>query len=164
MEVNNSILNKVEVDSKLLDDVVDKIVSQYTGALEDYVNSIKIFLEDGSETLTLSDLNNMALRTSSYLFFLSSNLEKVGIRNAVAEAIRDEKYNHEYSNNATGTIADKQAYALAQVKEEEMIRIIFDKAYRILKNRYSATEKLVDTIRKVVSARMSEMEISNRVS
>ena len=35
---------------------------------------------------------------------------------------------------------------------------------KILKNRYSATEKLVDCIRKVISARMSEAELSRKAN
>ena len=91
-------------------------------------------------------------------------MEKVGIRASVASALHDEKYNNAYMELTTGTIADKQAKATNAVKEEEVINIIFDKSYRILKNRYSATEKLVDCIRKVISARMSEAELSRKVN
>ena len=37
-----------------------------------------------------------------------------------------EKYKYEYSNNAKGTIADKQSFAQEQVKEETLVNIIFD--------------------------------------
>ena len=98
MEINADIMNRVETDSKLIDDVVDKVVKKYTGSLEEYVDSVKTFLENGVDELTVTDLNNMSLRIASYLFFLSSNLEKVGIRQAVSEQVRNEKYNYEYSN------------------------------------------------------------------
>ena len=164
MEINNNLMNKVEEDSKLLDEVVDKVVQKSTGNLEAYVESIKEFLENGVDKLTLDDLNNMSLRVASYLFFLSTNLEKVGLRQAVANQLRDEKYNYEYSTNATGTIADKQAYALAKVKEEDVINTVFDKAYKILKMRYSSTERLVDVIRKVITSRIAEMQLSGKVN
>ena len=95
---------------------------------------------------------------------LSSNMEKVGIRASVASALHDEKYNNVYMALTTGTIADKQAKATNAVKEEEVVTIIFEKSYKILKNRYSATEKLVDCIRKVISARMSEAELSRKAN
>ena len=164
MLVNYDILERVKKDSSFIDKVVDEVVSEYTGNLEKYVESIKSFLEEGVQDVTTHDLNNMSLRVSSYLFFLSSNMEKVGIRASVASALHDEKYNNAYTELTTGTIADKQAKATNAVKEEEVINIIFDKSYRILKNRYSATEKLVDCIRKVISARMSEAELSRKVN
>ena len=74
MEINADIMNRVETDSKLIDDVVDKVVKKYTGSLEEYVDSVKTFLENGVDELTVTDLNNMSLRIASYLFFLSSNL------------------------------------------------------------------------------------------
>lgn len=164
MLVNYDILERVKKDSSFIDKVVDEVVSEYTGNLEKYVESIKSFLEEGVQDVTTHDLNNMSLRVASYLFFLSSNMEKVGIRASVASALHDEKYNNAYTELTTGTIADKQAKATNAVKEEEVINIIFDKSYRILKNRYSATEKLVDCIRKVISARMSEAELSRKVN
>lgn len=164
MLVNYDILERVKKDSSFIDKVVDEVVSEYTGNLEKYVESIKSFLEEGVQDVTTHDLNNMSLRVASYLFFLSSNMEKVGIRASVASALHDEKYNNAYMELTTGTIADKQAKATNAVKEEEVINIIFDKSYRILKNRYSATEKLVDCIRKVISARMSEAELSRKVN
>ena len=164
MLVKDEILTKVETDSEFIDEVVDRVVSEYTGNLETYVESIKNFLEEGVEEVTTQDLNNMSLRVASYLFFLSSNMEKVGIRASVASALHDEKYNNAYMALTTGTIADKQAKATNAVKEEEVITIIFEKSYKILKNRYSATEKLVDCIRKVISARMSEAELSRKAN
>ena len=44
MEINADIMNRVETDSKLIDDVVDKVVKKYTGSLEEYVDSVKTFL------------------------------------------------------------------------------------------------------------------------
>ena len=44
MLVKDEILTKVETDSKFIDEVVDRVVSEYTGNLESYVESIKNFL------------------------------------------------------------------------------------------------------------------------
>ena len=58
--------------------------------------------------------------------------------------------------------ADKQAQALEDVKEEELVNIIFDRAYKILKNRYSSAERLNDTLRKIISSKISEMELTRK--
>ena len=70
MNVNNTIIEHVEKDSSSLDSIIDKVVSESTGALEAYVDNIRKFLENGTEEVSLDDLNNMALRVASYLFFL----------------------------------------------------------------------------------------------
>lgn len=163
MNVNNTIVEHVEKDSSSLDSIIDKVVSESTGALEAYVDNIRKFLENGTEEVSLDDLNNMALRVASYLFFLSSHVEKVGLRSSIANIIRDEKYNKCYISIEKGTIADKQAQALEEVKEEELVNIIFDRAYKILKNRYSSAERLNDTLRKIISSKISEMELTRKV-
>ena len=94
---------------------------------------------------------------------MSSHVEKVGLRSSIANIIRDEKYNKCYISIEKGTIADKQAQALEDVKEEELVNIIFDRAYKILKNRYSSAERLNDTLRKIISSKISEMELTRKV-
>lgn len=164
MEVNKAILNRVEKDSSLIDEVVQNVVKEYTGSLEEYVDNIKTFLENGADELSITDLNNIALRLSSYLFFLSVNLGKAGVRSAVAEQVYTEKYNTYYNTDAKGTIADKQAQSTENSKEEQVVNIVFDKAYKILKLRYNACDKLVDTVKKVISARLAEMNLTGKTN
>lgn len=163
MEVNKDILNRVENDSKLIDDVVVNVLEQYTGNINKYVDSIKEFLENGTEDMTLDDMNRISLRVASYLFFMSDKVCKASVRNSIAQQVRDEKYNQEYCNITTGTIADRTAKATELVKQEEVINIIFDKVYRTIKLKYSALEKLADTIRKIQTVKVNEMQISMKV-
>ena len=149
MEVNKDIINHVENDSVLIDDVVTKVMNEYTGKINEYIDSIKTFLEEGTESLSLDDMNRISLRVASYLFFMSDNVCKASIRNSIAEQVRNERYNQEYCSLTSGTIADRTAKASEAVKQEEVVNIIFDKVYRTMKLKYSALEKLADTIRKI---------------
>jgi len=164
MNVNKTIISHIEADASMLDEIIDKVVSDATGALESYVESIKQFLENGVEDVSLDDLNNMSLRVASYLFFLSSHVEKVGLRSSIAGIVRGEKYNKSYIAIEKGTIADKQAQALECVKEEDVVNIVFDRAYKILKSRYSSAERLNDTLRKIISSKISEMELTRNTN
>lgn len=163
MEVNKDILNRVENNSKLIDDVVTKVMNEYTGKINEYIDSIKTFLEEGTESLSLDDMNRISLRVASYLFFMSDNVCKASIRNSIAEQVRNERYNQEYCSLTSGTIADRTAKASEAVKQEEVVNIIFDKVYRTMKLKYSALEKLADTIRKIQTVKVNEMQISMKV-
>lgn len=163
MEVNKDIINHVENDSVLIDDVVMNVMEQYTGNINKYVDSIKEFLENGTEDMTLDDMNRISLRVASYLFFMSDNVCKASIRNSIAEQVRNERYNQEYCSLTSGTIADRTAKASEAVKQEEVVNIIFDKVYRTIKLKYSALEKLADTIRKIQTVKVNEMQISMKV-
>ena len=163
MEVNKAIINRVENDSVLIDDVVTKVMNEYTGKINEYIDSIKTFLEEGTESLSLDDMNRISLRVASYLFFMSDNVCKASIRNSIAEQVRNERYNQEYCSLTSGTIADRTAKASEAVKQEEVVNIIFDKVYRTMKLKYSALEKLADTIRKIQTVKVNEMQISMKV-
>lgn len=163
MEVNKDILNRVENNSVLIDDVVTKVMNEYTGKINEYIDSIKTFLEEGTESLSLDDMNRISLRVASYLFFMSDNVCKASIRNSIAEQVRNERYNQEYCSLTSGTIADRTAKASEAVKQEEVVNIIFDKVYRTMKLKYSALEKLADTIRKIQTVKVNEMQISMKV-
>lgn len=163
MEVNKDIINHVENDSVLIDDVVTKVMNEYTGKINEYIDSIKTFLEEGTESLSLDDMNRISLRVASYLFFMSDNVCKASIRNSIAEQVRNERYNQEYCSLTSGTIADRTAKASEAVKQEEVVNIIFDKVYRTMKLKYSALEKLADTIRKIQTVKVNEMQISLKV-
>ena len=163
MEVNKDIINHVENDSVLIDDVVTKVMNDYTGKINEYIDSIKTFLEEGTESLSLDDMNRISLRAASYLFFMSDNVCKASIRNSIAEQVRNERYNQEYCSLTSGTIADRTAKASEAVKQEEVVNIIFDKVYRTMKLKYSALEKLADTIRKIQTVKVNEMQISMKV-
>lgn len=163
MEVNKDIINHVENDSVLIDDVVTKVMNEYTGKINEYIDSIKTFLEEGTESLSLDDMNRISLRVASYLFFMSDNVCKASIRNSIAEQVRNERYNQEYCSLTSGTIADRTAKASEAVKQEEVVNIIFDKVYRTMKLKYSALEKLADTIRKIQTVKVNEMQISMKV-
>ena len=163
MEVNKDIINHVENDSVLIDDVVTKVMNEYTGKINEYIDSIKTFLEEGTESLSLDDMNRISLRVASYLFFMSDNVCKASIRNSIAEQVRNERYNQEYCSLTSGTIADRTAKASEAVKQEEVVNIIFDKVYRTMKLKYSALEKLADTIRKIQTVKVNEMQISMKI-
>ena len=163
MEVNKDIINRVENDSVLIDDVVTKVMNEYTGKINEYIDSIKTFLEEGTESLSLDDMNRISLRVASYLFFMSDNVCKGSIKNSIAEQVRNERYNQEYCSLTSGTIADRTAKASEAVKQEEVVNIIFDKVYRTMKLKYSALEKLADTIRKIQTVKVNEMQIAMKV-
>ena len=163
MEVNKDIIDRVENDSVLINNVVTKVMNEYTGKINEYIDSIKTFLEEGTESLSLDDMNRISLRVASYLFFMSDNVCKASIRNSIAEQVRNERYNQEYCSLTSGTIADRTAKASEAVKQEEVVNIIFDKVYRTMKLKYSALEKLADTIRKIQTVKVNEMQISMKV-
>ena len=92
------------------------------------------------------------------MYFIGSKQELLGIRADISDALRDEKYNLAFMS-ATGTVASKESQALNAIKEEEVIKVIYDRAYKIMKNKYAAVDKWIDAIKKILSMRIKLLEI-----
>lgn len=158
MKLNEAIKTQVESDSLVLEQIVNDIVSSYTKELDDYVDKIKAVLDDNTDELTEQDLNQIMIKLCSYMYFVSSKQELLGIKSDIAEALRDERYNTAFMK-ATGTVASKESQALSAIKEEEVIKIVYERAYKILKNKYNAIDKWIDAIKKILTMRIQLMNL-----
>ena len=158
MVVNEVTKATIEADSQTLENIVNDIVKSYTKELDEYVNKIKSVLDDDTDGLTEHDLNQIMIKLCSYMYFIGSKQELLGIRADISDALRDEKYNLAFMS-ATGTVASKESQALNAIKEEEVIKVIYDRAYKIMKNKYAAVDKWIDAIKKILSMRIKLLEI-----
>ena len=93
------------------------------------------------------------------LYFCGEEQENLGIKQDVAKAIKQEKYNEVYRELQKGTISDKTSKAELAVQSEEITRIIYDRSYKIVKNKLEAAYELLSSIKKVISRLMSEYEL-----
>lgn len=160
MTLNRDIQNVVEKNSLELEVIVHKIVDKYTLELDEYMNKIRTVLEADSEELTLDDLQRIMIRLCSYSYFISSKQELVGIRQDISEAIKSEKFNDAYMNITSGTIAKKTAEANAMVKEEALVALVYTRAYKILKGKMDSTNRTVDAVKKIITARLQTMQLT----
>ena len=163
MVVNEVTKATIEADSQTIENIVNDIVNSYTKELDEYVNKIKSVLDDDTDGLTEHDLNQIMIKLCSYMYFIGSKQELLGIRADISDALRDEKYNLAFMS-ATGTVASKESQALNAIKEEEVIKVIYNRAYKIMKNKYAAVDKWIDAIKKILSMRIKLMEVGVRNS
>lgn len=161
MTIKKELQKQVEEDSAIIERIVQSIVSSYTRELDDYVDKIKTVLDDDTDGLTEHDLNQIMIKLCSYMYFIGSKQELLGIRADISSAIRDEKYNLAFMD-ATGTVASKESQAVNATREEYLIKIIYDRAYKIMKNKYSSIDKWIDAIKKIITQRVKFAELGVR--
>ncbi len=160
MEINRDLQNKVENDSNMIENIVTDIVDSKTKELDNYILRIKQVIE--YEDLTIEDLQRIMIRLCSYAYFVSSAQELMGIRQDISEALRIERYNNVYVNLTVGTVAKKTAEASEAVKEEAVIALIYNRVYKILKGKYDVTNRMIDAVKKIISAKIQSMQIGVR--
>jgi len=151
--------DKIDTNAQLLDEVVNRLVSEYCKPLDDYVTFIKSILDDPSQPPTDLELDDFILNLPVLLYFTGEAQESLGVREDIAKAIRLELYNQVF-DNASGTIADKTAEAELAVQNEQITQIAYQRAYRKVKLRMEAAYELLQSVKKVITRRGQEYEMS----
>ena len=159
--MNKQLQDHVEAHSKIIEEMVTEIVSKYADDLDKYIYNIERVLNNPDEEIDDNDLNRIMIRLSTYAYFVGGKSELAAIRKDVSEMVRDEKYNN-FFMNISGTVANKTAEATSQIHEEAVIATIYDRAYKILKIKYDSTVRLIDTVKKIISMRIQQMQLGTR--
>lgn len=155
-------MEKVERQSDELEHIVQEVVKKYCDTLDTYVEHIRDVLDNEVNDLSIQDLNRILIKITTYSYFLSTRQEILGIKRDVAEIVHKEKFNNAYLGVATGTVANKTAKAEEFAKEEEVVALVYDRAYKIIKLKNDAVCRLIDSIKKIVSSRLQEMQLAGR--
>lgn len=150
----------IELNSKLMDDVVTGIIAPYCKDLDNYVEFIRDILKDGENPPSNNELDDFCLNLSTLIYFASGMCEQLGIRDDISRALYKEIYHSKRSELEHGTVADKNSLAELQSQNEQLTNICFNRAYKIMKAKVEAAQELLGSCKKVLSRRMSEMELT----
>lgn len=156
----NNIQTRVEDDSATVDNMVKEVVTRYSKDLDAYICFVRECLNDGQNPPTDSELEDMLANISTYIYFASTAVESAGIRSDIAAQIYKEKYNTVRHSLTEGTVADKNAQAEILAREEELISTVYKRSYNVLKAKVNAAQELLSSLKKILSHRMQEKELT----
>lgn len=158
----NEIKLHVENGSDQMDKIVDSIISTYVEELDDYVAKIDDKLCDKANPPTDADLDRFCMNLGTLIYFAGSMCEKLGIRDDIAKAVYRETYNNA-RDNSKGTVQDKNTLAELSAQQEQLISIAYTRAYKIVKAKVENAQELLSSIKKVISRRMQEQQLTQIV-
>ena len=95
------------------------------------------------------------------LYFTGSAQEDLGIKEDICKAIRQEVYSKAREQATGKTVADKTAQAELIAQAETMTLAIYSRAYKKVKLRMDAGYEMLNSLKKVMNKRITEMELSN---
>ena len=153
--------DRINNNSKLINDLTNKLVADYCKQLDNYVRFVQRLLQDNNHPPTAIELDDIVMNLPVLLYFAGEAQENLGIKTDVAKAVKQEKYNEVYKELQKGTISDKTSKAELAVQSEEVTRIIYDRAYKIVKEKMNAAYELLSSCKKVITRRISENQLSN---
>lgn len=158
-ELIHDIMQRVEENSAKVDKLVDELINKYCYQLDDLINAFKRILHDKDNPITEEELDEICLTLPTYLYFIGEAQERFGIKEDIAKSVKMELYNQVHQRTR-GTIADKQAASEAATMEEDIVYRAYQRAYKRIKQKIEAAYELYSGIRKVISRRMGEAELS----
>ena len=151
---------KVETHSKQIDNIVKEIIKPYSEALDKYVAFIAGCLQDGNQPPTTGELEDFCMNLSTYIYFAGGMCENLGIRDDISRALYKEAYNTARDNQVEGTVADKNTQAELQSQYEQLTNICYARAYKTMKAKVDAAQELLGSCKKVLSHRITELELT----
>lgn len=149
---------EVVKNAKVVNDIVLEIVKKATSEIDALVFEIKEKLKSNIPIDT-EELEIYAMEISTNLYYLGQSQEYIGLRYDVSKAVYKEKYAIAYSA-AVGTISDKTSQAEAVVNYEFIEQSINERAYKRLKVKIENATELLQTIKKIISRRIAEYELT----
>ena len=156
----NEIKGRVETDSALMDDVVNGIIQPYVKDLDNYVLFIKDILKDGENPPTNAELDDFSLNLATYIYFAGGMCEQLGIRDDISRAVYKEMYHSQRASIDKGTISDKDSLAELASQQEYLVSVCYTRAYKTVKSKVENAQELLSAVKKVLSRRMQEQELT----
>lgn len=141
---------------------------KYTKHLDDCMKKIYKYIIKPDE-VTNEVLEKYYLELTNIIYFMGDKVEQLSIYGDMAKSAEKEVYNKAYLNNQIKdtekknktTVAENQAVAEQASQYESVISSIYDHAYKIVKFKIESAKDMVNTLRKVISRRMQEQQLSS---
>lgn len=160
LETVTALQEEIEENSKLMEDIVEQIVCQFSEDLDNYVYFIRGCLQNGERQLTNEELDDICMNLSTLIYYASYQCESLGIKDDISKALYKEIYHSKRSELSSGTVADKNSLAELQSQNEQLTAIAYSRAYKMLKAKVESAQELLSSAKKLVSRRMQEYELT----
>lgn len=155
-----NVQHKVDITSEQLQSIIDDIVKPYTQELDDYVAFIKMIITDYDKPPTAQELDDFIMNLSVFIYYASGMQEALGVKDDIAKALYKEMYHSSRDSLTSGTVADKDSLAELASQQEALVSMIYKRAYSQVKAKVSAAQEILSSVKKIISRRIQEIEIT----
>ena len=159
----NAVVVRTEQNVEYFTNISDNIVSANTVELDTLVNKIR---EAALTDISDNDLERYILELSNMLYFIGTKLETMGVKDDLSKIASKQVYNEAYLNAPVDekgkkpTVAELTAIAEDDSRYECIMNNIYSRAYRLIKYKVDAAYEILSSLRKIVSKRMQEAQLS----
>lgn len=156
----NDIMERVDGISDTIRRISDRLVKKYCSDLDNFMQVTRDIITR-NEGISDVQLEQSILELANILYFTGSAQEDLGIKEDTCKAIRQEVYSKAREQATGKTVADKTAQAELVAQTETITLAIYSRAYKKVKLRMDAGYEMLNSLKKVMNKRITEMELSN---
>ena len=172
-DMNSALANNVDIDkvrdnnerveslTSVVRDMVKGIVDEACADLDKYMEQIDEILCDKDTPVSDEELEDFTLNLPALLYLVSSRREELRIKEDVAKAVHKDVYNR-VREKAQGTVADKDTAADLAAQSEAITVIVLQRAGSTIKTREEAAWEMLNSVKKVLTRRTAEMELTRQ--
>lgn len=156
-------VDSVDDIGKEIDEIVDGIVNSSCSDLDEYIDYVRSLLNDDTSPITDGELNHIIITLPTYMYYSSSHLESLGIREDLAKIHENNAY-MEALQLVTGSVQEKQVKAKSQIQTEAITTIVYQRANKKIKAKNDTALELLQSCKKILNCRIAELELSKNSS
>lgn len=162
-----SLMDETKSNVEYFEKLTFGVAVEYSKELDALMQSINADVL-GDDSAPLNTLEKYFLELSNCLYFMSDKLERLGVYDAMSKNAYKEVYNRAYLNlsdigdaKKKPTVAELTASAENEAQYENVVSDVYAKAYKIVKNKMDAANTVLSCISKIISKRMTEMQLTS---
>jgi len=162
-EVFDNECRKLARDSVFIKKAVDALVEKHGQDLDEFVLKVRDLLQlvkqAKMEEYDDESLQMQIIKLPTLLYLAGNGLEDIGAESELAVYNKKETYNKiiQGLDTSSYTITDKKAAAERGSETEEMLKNIYDRAYKKLKGKLDHAIKLLESLKKVADFRIAKI-------
>lgn len=163
----NKLVEETQLNAEYFERITNNVVDTYCSGLDNLMKNIynDILMKD---LPPLNILEKYFLELSNSLYYMGDKVERLGIYDAMSKNAYKEVYNRSYLNQTDvgetkkkPTVAELTAQAESDAQYESVVSDVYAKAYKIVKNKVDAATTMLNSISKIISKRMAEMQLNS---
>ena len=155
----NESLDTVSSNSKVIENIVQKVIKDSCDELDNYIDYVHSVIADENNEIPTMLLEDMTLVLPTLLYRVSDRSEKIGIREDIAKALKQELYNNILEEPGSKS-TEKKIKAELNTQSENLTLIIYQRAYKSIKAKMDYGIEILQSVKKILSRRIAELEVS----
>lgn len=149
---------KNQQNTKDMEIVIRNIVDSKTSEVSDIIHKIRAMLKDDTTELSDIEIDDILLQLPIVLYDAMDEQEIVGMQLDLANQIYKEAQSEAY-RLARGTISDKNAVADLQTRAQQLEKILYDRSYKMIKQKFEMALETLNAVKKVQASRQQRYDL-----